>query len=320
MILIISNNNDQSTVKVIDWLLFKKAEYLLITPNDVIELVTVSISGEFVFKKDNIIYNSQNISSVWYRRGDINLIDLNIEGTTIVSDIRNALLANLNSELFTIKEFLHYSLNRKKTLNNYLYSNVNKLVVLRKAKEIGLLIPQTIITTSKKILLEFKNDFGSLITKGSSEGSYFRSNDYWFYSYTEKLTDEMVLESEESFFPSLFQKRIQKKFEIRSFYFNDQFYSMAIFSQNNSKTRFDYRNYDRNFPNRNVPFNLPIEVERLSRKLMKTLHLNSGSIDFIYGDDDNFYFLEVNPVGQFGMVSNPCNYFIEKEIAEYLCN
>lgn len=75
MILIISNNNDQSTVKVIDWLLFKKAEYLLITPNDVIELVTVSISGEFVFKKDNIIYNSQNISSVWYRRGDINLIE-----------------------------------------------------------------------------------------------------------------------------------------------------------------------------------------------------------------------------------------------------
>ncbi|MDY0315823.1 MAG: grasp-with-spasm system ATP-grasp peptide maturase [Bacteroidales bacterium] len=320
MILIISNTNDQSTIKVIDWLSFRKAEFLLITPNDVIELVKIAINGEFVFKKDDIFYYSNDISSVWYRRGDINLIDLNIDNTTIAGDIRNALLASLNSELFTIKEFLYYSLAQKKTLNNYLYSNVNKLVVLRKAKEIGLQIPRTIITTSKKVLLEFKNDFGSLITKGSSEGSYFRSKDYWFYSYTEKLTDDMINESGESFFPSLFQKQIQKKFEVRSFYFNDKFYSMAIFSQNNLKTQCDYRKYDHSLPNRNVPFNLPMEVQRLSRKLMKTLHLDSGSIDFIYGDDDNFYFLEVNPVGQFGMVSTPCNYYIEKEIAEYLCN
>ena len=29
-------------------------------------------------------------------------------------------------------------------------------------------------------------------------------------------------------------------------------------------------------------------------------------------------FLEVNPVGQFGMVSLPCNYQLEKRIAQYL--
>jgi hypothetical protein len=29
-------------------------------------------------------------------------------------------------------------------------------------------------------------------------------------------------------------------------------------------------------------------------------------------------FLEVNPTGQYGMVSDPCNYYLDKKIAEYL--
>jgi hypothetical protein len=31
-------------------------------------------------------------------------------------------------------------------------------------------------------------------------------------------------------------------------------------------------------------------------------------------------FLEINPVGQFGMVSHPCNYYLEKRIAQNLIN
>jgi hypothetical protein len=33
-----------------------------------------------------------------------------------------------------------------------------------------------------------------------------------------------------------------------------------------------------------------------------------------------YVFLEVNPIGQFGMVSAPCNYNLEKKIAQYLIN
>ena len=29
---------------------------------------------------------------------------------------------------------------------------------------------------------------------------------------------------------------------------------------------------------------------------------------------------QVNPVGQFSMVSKPCNYYLEKEVAKYLIN
>jgi hypothetical protein len=31
--------------------------------------------------------------------------------------------------------------------------------------------------------------------------------------------------------------------------------------------------------------------------------------------DGRFVFLEANPIGQFGMTSKPCNFFLEREIA-----
>lgn len=50
---------------------------------------------------------------------------------------------------------------------------------------------------------------------------------------------------------------------------------------------------------------------------MTALDLNSGSIDFIKSGN-NYYFLEVNPIGQFGNVSTDCNYSLERKIAEFL--
>lgn len=51
---------------------------------------------------------------------------------------------------------------------------------------------------------------------------------------------------------------------------------------------------------------------------MNSLDLDSGSIDMIVDSSLTYYFLEVNPIGQFEMVSMPCNYNLEKLIAEEL--
>ena len=80
----------------------------------------------------------------------------------------------------------------------------------------------------------------------------------------------------------------------------------------------DYRNYNYTKPNRQVVFKLPIDLERKIFKLLKELKLTSGSIDFIYSKSNNFIFLEVNPIGQFGLVSSVGNFYCEREIALYL--
>ncbi len=93
---------------------------------------------------------------------------------------------------------------------------------------------------------------------------------------------------------------------------------MAIFSQQNEQTALDFRHYDKERPNRNVPFKLPADLEEKLLELAKLFKMNSCSFDLIYGIDKEYHFLEVNPVGQFGMTSFPCNYNVEKQIAEFL--
>ncbi len=50
---------------------------------------------------------------------------------------------------------------------------------------------------------------------------------------------------------------------------------------------------------------------------MKKLNLDTGSIDLIKDLSGNYYFLEVNPQGQFGGMKE-YGLDIEKNIAEYL--
>jgi len=51
---------------------------------------------------------------------------------------------------------------------------------------------------------------------------------------------------------------------------------------------------------------------------MLEVGLNCASIDLIKSTNGKYYFLEINPVGQFGMVDFPCNYGLHKIVAEEL--
>lgn len=53
---------------------------------------------------------------------------------------------------------------------------------------------------------------------------------------------------------------------------------------------------------------------------MAKLKMNSGVIDMIVTSLNEYIFLEVNPVGHFGLISYHCNYGIEKKIAKFYKN
>lgn len=58
--------------------------------------------------------------------------------------------------------------------------------------------------------------------------------------------------------------------------------------------------------------------EKKIQKFMNKIGLKTGSIDVILTPENEFYFLEINPTGQFGWVSQNCNFYLEKEIAKFL--
>lgn len=305
MILIFSSENDLSTNDVSDWFKYFSTDFLRFNREK-----SVKIYPSFVEYDKTVKCSIKDIISIWFRRNG------SFESQNI--GINSHLNLFYSSEINKINEYLLFKLCEKKTLNNfYDDERINRLLVLYYAKKIGLKVPPNYLLESKEELLGLLSK-GDLITKtilGSAMIIDKENNDIgMIYSNIISKEDDIPNFNHTSYF----EKYIDKKYEIRTFYLDGNFFSMAIFSQKDNQTRVDFRHYNRDKPNRTIPFKLPVEIEKKISKLMRKLDLNSGSIDMIFSRESEFIFLEVNPVGQFGMVSFPCNYNIEKHIANYL--
>ncbi|MCB0527510.1 MAG: grasp-with-spasm system ATP-grasp peptide maturase [Saprospiraceae bacterium] len=322
MILILSEEGDITTNEVMDWLAFYRLPYLRINEEDRIQLDRFSISEKgdlaFTIRLHRHLLHSADITGFFYRRGFF-LFNLKVPKSNdqkIQTDLRN----HIRQDALDLNEFVAIMLESGVAhIGEYRLHRVNKLTTLKMAAECGLLIPPTYLSENLPQIAALLEQEGSLISKGISDT--FSSDSLQLgvniTGYTTKVSRADIESSSPALAVTLFQKEIEKLLEVRSFYLRGRFYSMAIISQQNQKTQTDYRQYDREHPNRNVPFQLPAQVEQNLQQLMDRLELSTGSIDLIVDKDEKYYFLEVNPVGQFGGLSDTCNYQLEKRIAEY---
>jgi ATP-GRASP peptide maturase of grasp-with-spasm system len=237
----------------------------------------------------------------------------------VISMLKTEFISQRRNEFRAYSKYFFELLKDVPTLGNPFLSekDPSKAHQIRIAQEVGLKTPDTIITNSKKNLKEFASRYDQIICKNIGEISsiyYYKL----FITYTSVITPEFIEQLPDHFFLSLFQEAIDKEFEIRVFYLEGSLFSMAIFSDNDPQTKVDFRMYNGEKPNRTVPLKLPNDLEDKIVEFMKCVNLSTGSLDLIYSQTGEYYFLEVNPVGQFGMVSFPCNYNLEKLMAEYL--
>ncbi|PWK77286.1 ATP-GRASP peptide maturase of grasp-with-spasm system [Mucilaginibacter oryzae] len=311
MILVVSEKNDQSTYEVMQWLKRYNVPHFRINGEDVLNIKMLDLNKEVILDVQGNEIPLSKVSVLWYRRGSFNFRKSVAENYEGIIDTESKVL---NNYLFK------YLDTKKHCLNNFLYAFVNKLYVLELAQDAGLNIPRTFVTGNKGYALDYLKNEREVITKIMGSQFLIRNTGTIKMAYTEQVSDQDINGFADSFFPSLLQKRISKRYEIRAFYFDGRFYSMAILSQGNKKTETDYRKYDHELPNRAIPYQLPGEVEDRLKVVFTKLNLNSGSADLILDNNHHYIFLEINPIGQFGMVSKPCNYHLEKKLANHLIN
>ncbi len=315
MIVIFSNQNDSSTSEVIRWLIKDNHPFIRIDIEEKVSITKLKINNEkedyqLCYKDQRV--NLSDIKSIWYRRGGMSFAEESFKFDN------NTQKKYAHHDFSILREYVFKKLGEKKSISNYNSRSVNKLIALDNAKQSGLNIPDTLITSDKKELQVFIKKHKNIITKAISESPINLESRSFFY--TERVNEKLINDLPQTFFTSLFQECLDKTLEIRTFYMHEKLYSMAIFSQSDEQTSVDFRRYKDASPNRNVPFKLPRKVERNVIKFMKAIRLDCGSLDFVYTKEKKFVFLEVNPVGQFGMVSYPCNYRLEREIANYLAD
>jgi len=312
MILIFSEANDSTTSLVCKWLSYYNSVFVRVNIDDSYS-VNITESNVIIFN-DVVEIDLDNVTSYWYRRGGLmlNSYKKNYKDSYIYQNIADV-RSHIDNEHKLTAEYIYYVLSSKKitSIGNFFAGNLNRLITSLKAKKCGLNIPQFTISTTSNIDLPYEKN----ITKSISEVLSGRHQEFMFRILAQYVNLQDVKPSTLTYI----LEYIDKEFEIRIFFLKGNFYSMVIYSQLDPQTKVDFRNYNKNKPNRTFPFKLPKDIEVKLSKLMSELNLDTGSIDLLY-KNGKFYFLEINPVGQFGMVSVPCNYQIERKIAEYLIN
>lgn len=327
--LILTTAFDPSCDEVMDWMQYHdpQSEISRLNAEDLKTSVFNNRDGHLIeWPSEGTLAPSQ-FHSIWYRKQavfferyalsrelfeDISLTDSSIDL------LQYANLADLNA-LLDYEGIKHQS---DKKLGQGPNEYFSKLLCLELAVRSGLNIPRTLVTGNKASLIAFlqTNLPRGTVCKAITDGISIHQDDdkICLANYTEQLKEETLDRIPAFFQASLFQQMIEKDFEVRTFFLHEEFYSMAIFSQANPQTAVDYRQYDYERPVRTARFSLPPETKQSLLQLVRALDLNTGSIDLIKSTDGKFYFLEVNPSGQFSAVSKSCGYHLEEQVAKFL--
>ncbi|HEY6901367.1 MAG TPA: hypothetical protein VI233_12010 [Puia sp.] len=316
MIVVLSYDTfEQGTEGVLEWLAYLGADFLKITMKDIFrQEADVYIDVDLQRLYVNGVDITDDIRVFFYRR----LHSPFLLEDPIANPFRRQIEELTTNESNTIVRYLAHIFRNKVWLPEFGSAHVNKLVVTQMARELGLEVPRTRIINNKKNLREFYcSTSAGLITKPAAGVSYFVLSATTYFPYTTLLDQAAIDVLPDHFFPSLFQERIEKEYEIRCFFLEDEYYSLALLISSGEHS-IDIKEQSEPGQKRWVNYRLPDTVIEKIARLMKKLRLNTGSIDIIRKPTGEYVFIEVNTVGQYGHGSYYGNFDLERRIAQWL--
>lgn len=195
----------------------------------------------------------------------------------------------------------------------------HKVEQLRLASKIGLKIPRTTVTNDpEEVKLAYNRSGGRLVVKPVRRGYVCLDQDDERAVYT-SLVEEEHLERVASaqMAPAIYQHLVDKSCDVRATFVDGDLFVAEIDSQRDVDAKLDWRRTsDPDLPHR--PATLPDRLETSIQRLMASLDLRFGAIDFVLTPDGDYLFLEVNPNGQWLWLDDQLNFGISGKIAEWL--
>lgn len=117
--------------------------------------------------------------------------------------------------------------------------------------------------------------------------------------------------------PMILQREIAKRVDIRVTVVGERVFAAAIHSQGAADSEVDWRQGDGpRLPHEAIE--LPAEVSLRCAELVKALGLGFGAIDLIHGTDGAYWFLEINPNGQWAWIETRTGQPIASAIVDAL--
>ncbi|RUR11414.1 hypothetical protein [Legionella septentrionalis] len=174
-----------------------------------------------------------------------------------------------------------------------------KLYQLQKAIQCGLLIPKTLCSNDPDDIEHFIAGHEDSVIYKPLCAHFWSDEKSIKIAYTAKIhgrdfPDKELLQLS----PGIYQKEVQKAYELRIVCFGDHVVAAKLNSQEHPEGKMDWRA----IPEGKLkvePYLLPASVEHKIKKFMQSMRLVFGSLDFIVTPEGEYVFLEVNEQGQF---------------------
>ncbi|OJW70492.1 MvdC/MvdD family ATP grasp protein [Spirosoma sp. 48-14] len=315
MILIFTDKDDVHAEAVIEHLKAFDADFVRFD-QDVESLQKTIVtykSGDWSIKTDKEAYVLNQISKVWLRKSYVN--------TTLQQDVDRSNHFKLwKGEWNKTLQGMYSTLSHLPWLTPFreVFRAENKYLQASVAAKCGLKMPPTLISNDKQELIEFASVYGRVAFKLMYQDVYQVADGTFHGLYTNVITADSLSEFEvmgEN--PIVLQEYVEKQYEVRYTVVGDQHFVAKIDSQMSDVSRIDWRRYDlKSTPY--IAIEPPAHIRNGVNTLMIKLGLIYGALDFIVKPNNDWIFLEINPLGQYLWVEDLTGMPISKAIAKWL--
>jgi len=249
---------------------------------------------EVVFKGDPL----HDVSAVWYRKpNSFSRVDVPVH-KTFEKYARTSLDGHLNQLRVQFHEATwvsdYYALARAE----------NKTLQLRLASKLGFKIPETLFTSDVKAARDFLNEHQTAVVKTMARA--FPSDDTQsYYFFARKITkhDAPIIRNLH-LAPAIIQRAVEPAADLRVTVVGNQAFAAQVIVNEEDKDA-PVRDWRRDYHYDKVKFSkyvLPSGIKTACIELVKDLGLRFGAIDLVIDKENQIWFLEINPNGQWAFV------------------
>lgn len=304
MVLVVTHKQDYTADYIINQLNDRKLPYHRFNTEDVAE-ENISIT----YPKDRVhqLFGQAPFDAVWYRR--IKLPEL----TGVTTAENEYLLGEMESYLENILSV--FPARRWLSLPQSIQRAENKCLQLREAVAMGWKIPRTLVTCNADRITEFYKTNRQTVIKPLGRSRIAGSDGDARIIFTNLLRPEHIETiTSSSLTPAIYQEFIEKEYDLRVTVVDKEAFAAVVYSQSDEQAQVDWRK-------RRIPFEaytLPETVAQKCIELTARLNLSFSAIDLVKGKDGQYYFLEINPNGQWVWIETDTGLPISEAIINYL--
>jgi len=267
--------------------------------------------NKFEFRSGSEAISSEEVKSVWYRRP--HFFNFSIGDPVQKGYAEKEMDSFLGGLWVTLRDAFWVNDPAKLDLAR------KKVFQLALARELGFMVPRTLISNNPAEVRDFLADCEGRVVFKAIHIEFLDFGERKFNIPTTLLAQEHLGKLDlVSRMPSLFQEFIDKAYELRVTIVGERVFSVRIDSQDNPQTLVDWRHPSHITTLRHTVVHLPQDIQERCLKLLRELGLVFAAIDIAVSKTGEFWFLEINPNAQWYWIEDFTGVLISDAIVDTL--